>query len=439
MKKFFALFAAIAIAFSAQANSLGDVNGNGTVDVSDITALINKILGSASYDDSVCDLNADSKVDVSDITTLISIILGDYVDPNAKYVGGDVSLLARYEERGAIYYDKDGNRVTNMLAFYKNIGMSAMRVRLFVDPSKASSSDQGDGVFQDVAYVSNLGKQIKDAGLKFVLDFHYSDSWADPGKQTIPTQWASLSADVLPDTVYNYTKTVLEALVAAGAKPDFVQVGNEITYGMLWPTGHVWPEGTDNGGTWTNFSAYFNAGAKAVREVCPKAKVIAHIEMANNSNPPKFFAIGAKNYNLDYDIMGLSYYPAYHATSSTVKNAAALESVIKKLEVQVPDKDIMIMETGYSYKWAMSGTKDENITNTYAYSEAGQAQFAADLVTMLNNHSQVKGLFWWAGEQNEYGLDWSTQRVVNSWWQASLVDNNTGKILQAQYELANFK
>ena len=325
-----------------------------------------------------------------------------------------------------------------MLAFYKQIGLNAMRVRLFVDPSKASDADKGQGVFQDIAYVKALGKRIKDHGLKFILDFHYSDSWADPGKQTVPSRWTGLSVEAMTDSVYSYTKASLEAMVAAGARPDYVQVGNEITYGMLWPTGSVWPEGTANKGTWANFSAYFNAGARAVREVLPNAKVICHIEMSNNGNPGKFFGMGAKKFGLDYDIMGLSYYPAYHATASTV--ISALEGVIKQLKVQVPDRKIMIMETGYSYRWEMSGTKDTNISKKYPYTEAGQAKFVADLVTMLNKYSEsVNGLFWWCAEQNEYGLDWNTQRVVDSWWQASLVDNENGKILQATYELPTFK
>ena len=413
----------------------GDVSGDGNVNVSDVTTEINQILSGST--DGQFDVNGDGKVDVSDVTTVINIILGVYEDPNLKLTGADISLLDRYEEHGALYYDKTGAQVTDMLAFYKQIGLNAMRVRLFVDPANASTTAKGEGVFQDLAYVAKAGKRIKDAGHKFILDFHYSDSWADPGKQTVPQRWSNLTPEVMADSVYAYTKESLQALIAAGATPDYVQVGNEITYGMLWPTGNVYPDGVNNKGTWANFSAYFNAGAKAVREVLPAAKVICHIEMANNSNPGKFFGIGAKNFNLDYDIMGLSYYPAYHATASTV--ITALETVIKQLKVQVPDKPIMIMETGYSYRWEMGGTKDTNISSKYPYTEAGQAQFVADLVTMLNQYECVKGLFWWCAEQNEYGLDWNTNRVLDNWWQASLVDNQNGKILQGCYELANFK
>lgn len=434
------VLALLGLATQAGAANLGDIDANGTVNVSDVTALINHILGTTEYSQQACDINADNKVDVSDVTALINIILhsGDTGPLQQKLTGADISLLDRYEEHGAIYYDKSGAQVTDMLAFYKQIGLNAMRVRLFVDPANASAADKGEGVFQDLAYVQHLGKRIKEHGLKFILDFHYSDSWADPGKQNVPARWAGLTPEAMADSVYAYTKASLTALVAAGAKPDMVQVGNETTFGMLFPTGNVWPDGTPNNGTWQHFAAYFNSGAKAVREVLPEAKIIAHIEMADNSNPAKFFAIGAKTYPIDYDVMGLSYYPAYHATASTV--ISALEKVIKQLKVQVPDRPIMIMETGYSYRWAMSGTKDTGISSVYPYTEEGQASYTADLVRMLNRYPDtVKGLFWWCAEQNEYGLDWATQRVLNGWWQASLVDNENGKILQATYTLPLFK
>ena len=113
-----------------------------------------------------------------------------------KYVGGDISLLPTYEEHGANYMDKDGKKISDMLAFLKEQGLNAMRVRLFVDPSQASEEAKGQGVRQDLEYVKKLGKRIKDAGLQFMLDFHYSDTWADPGQQTLPQEF--MMANTLP-------------------------------------------------------------------------------------------------------------------------------------------------------------------------------------------------------------------------------------------------
>ena len=152
--------------------------------------------------------------------------------PAQKYVGGDISMLPKYEEAKVVYKDKNGNTVSDIIAFFKQEGLNAMRVRLFVDPSQ----DSDKAVCQDLAYVKALGKRIKDAGLQLMLDFHYSDTWADPGKQWTPDAWKSLTNSQLYDKIYEYTKECLEQMVAAGATPDFIQTGNEISYGMLWGT-----------------------------------------------------------------------------------------------------------------------------------------------------------------------------------------------------------
>ena len=103
-----------------------------------------------------------------------------------KYVGGDISLLTQYETHGTKYFDENGQPISNMLQYFKGQGLNSMRVRLFVDPSNASAEDKGQGVCQDLEYVKALGKRIKDAGMTLMLDFHYSDSWADPLKQWTP-------------------------------------------------------------------------------------------------------------------------------------------------------------------------------------------------------------------------------------------------------------
>ena len=153
-----------------------------------------------------------------------------FLEINAqRYVGGDISVLPKYEQQNAKYLDKDGAAITDVLDFLKQQGWNTMRVRLFVDPS----NDPDKCVVQDLEYVKQFGKSIKDAGLLFMLDFHYSDTWADPGHQTIPDSWKIWSWT--PDeTVYKYTKESLEALVAVGVTPDLIQTGNEISFGMLW-------------------------------------------------------------------------------------------------------------------------------------------------------------------------------------------------------------
>ena len=118
-----------------------------------------------------------------------------------RYVGGDISVLLKYERQHATYLDKDGAAITDVLDFLKQQGWNTMRVRLFVDPS----NDKDKNVVQDLEYVTQLGKRIKDAGLLFMLDFHYGDTWADPGHQIIPDSWKIWSWP-LDESAYNYTK-----------------------------------------------------------------------------------------------------------------------------------------------------------------------------------------------------------------------------------------
>ena len=321
----------------------------------------------------------------------------------------------------------------------KEQGLNAMRVRLFVDPSKASTEAKGQGVRQDLEYVKKLGKKIKDAGLNFMLDFHYSDTWADPGKQIAPASWAIYSW--LPeDTFYKYTKESLEALVAAGATPDFIQTGNEISFGMHWnymnekgqlvdlgqfsgkvQANSTWNAYTDN--NWDTFAKYLKYAGKACREVCPKAKIIIHTEQcANNPTLDVAFFKRINDNEVDYDIIGVSYYPYYKGPISN------LDKGLTQLEKNFPDKKIMIVETGCGYHYKM-GDKETG----YPLTNEGQRQYTEDLVTMLNKHQNVNGLFWWFLEANEYGLDWATKRVTNSWYNASLFDNETGRALPALY------
>lgn len=361
-----------------------------------------------------------------------------------KYVGGDISLLPTYEEHGANYMDKDGQPISDMLTFLKEQGMNAMRVRLFVDPSLASDEAKGQGVRQDLEYVKALGKRIKEAGLQFMLDFHYSDTWADPSHQVFPSLFNIYSWSPW-ETVYDYTKDCLKQLVAADATPDFIQTGNEISFGMLWGSilNGQYEEWEQFGGglrpnaTWTdyedyhwdNFSYMLMSASQACREVCPEAKIIIHTEQcANNPTLDVAFFKHIEKYEIDYDIIGTSYYPYYKGPISN------LDKGLKELETNFPDKQIMVVETGCAYHYEV-GDKDKQY---YPLTYEGQRQFTEELITMLNKHPKVNGLFWWFLEANEYGLDWATQRVTDGWYNASLFDNETGRALPALYELKNF-
>lgn len=349
-------------------------------------------------------------------------------DAATKWVGGDISLLPMYEDRGAIYYNENGSRITNMLSYLKSQGMNSMRVRLFVDPSQAGAEDQGEGVRQDLAFVTALGSRIKAAGLSLLLDIHYSDTWTDPGQHSTPSSWTVTSA--LSDSVYSYTKRVLNAMIAAGATPDFIQVGNEVTYGMMWPTGHCYPSGANYGsGTFATFAGYLKKGIQACREVCPAAKLVVHTEMSRVSNVTSFYQT-LKSYTTDFDIIGLSYYPYWHGDLSV------LDGLLTTLESSYPTKKIQIVETGYPHAYYPSAATYD-LQSTWPATEAGQKAFAQALITTLNAHSQVNGLYWWFPEANEYGINY-TNAVTTDWYNCGWWDNANGQVMDALFEMSDF-
>ena len=360
---------------------------------------------------------------------LSCLFLTCFVNHSApKYVGGDISLLTKYEEHGAIYYNENGTRITNMLSYLKEQGLNAMRVRLFVDPSMAGTEDQGEGVCQDLPYVLALGQRIKAAGFNLLLDIHYSDTWTDPGQHSTPSSWTVTSA--LGDSVYSYTKRVLNAMVNAGACPDFIQVGNEVTYGMLWPTGHCYPSGANYGnGTFANFANYLKRGIQACREVCPTSMIVVHTEMGRTSNVTAFYQT-LQGYAPDFDIIGLSYYPYWHGDLSV------LDGLLTTLEGSYPTKKIQIVETGYPHAYYPSGA-NYDLQSVWPATEAGQKAFANALVTTLNSHHNVNGLYWWFPEANEYGIHY-TNAVTTSWYNCGWWDNQNGQVMDALFEMPAF-
>lgn len=365
------------------------------------------------------------------LTALLAVLLTAHAQ---RFVGGDISLLPSYEENGTKYLDKDGRTISDVIAFSADNGLNAMRVRLFVEPANASSVDKGQGVRQDLDYVKALGKRIKDAGMAFLLDFHYSDSWADPSKQWTPKAWLGLSDSELAQKVYDYTKDCLQQLVAAGAAPDFIQTGNEISYGMLWGT-----QGTNanrcyngNAANWPRFTTLLKQAGKACREVCPDARIILHTERIANTGALTNFYQQMLSAQVDYDIIGTSYYSYYHGNLNT------LNASLTQLENQFPDKQIMIVEAGYFYNWQPTiSAPGVDLSSTYPISEAGQQAFAKALIQTLQKHSHVTGLFWWWMEANEYGHTGSAQ-VTKDWYNASLWNDQTGKVTPAFYELSSF-
>ena len=218
------------VGISANAAVYGDVNGDNEVNIADVNAVINMIL--TAEPDLIGDINNDGEINIADVNAVIDIILGAHEEPpyDGPVVGGDISMLTKYEAHqrmalrygitNAHYYDVNGKVIDDVMAWTKQQGWNAARVRLFVNPDNASAADKGQGVIQNLDTVKVLGRRIKEAGMQFMLDFHYSDSWADPVKQYTPAEWAGLDDEALTVKIYEYTRDCLRALKAAGATPD---------------------------------------------------------------------------------------------------------------------------------------------------------------------------------------------------------------------------
>lgn len=349
-----------------------------------------------------------------------------------RYLGGDVSLLPSYEQQGTVYKDSAGQPV-RLLPYLRQQGWNAIRVRLFVDPQHAPQANKDEGVCQDLNYVLAFCRQIKEAGLALMLDLHYSDTWADPAKQFMPHRWLQTAGKDLPDSVYRYTVNTLQTFRDAGLTPDMIQVGNEITNGMLWPVGRLYPEKGEERSfnrrqAWDTLCQLLKAGCRACREVCPSSRIIIHTEKAGDWPVTRTYYRQLRRHHVDYDIIGLSYYPMWHGT---IPN---LGQNLQRLARHFSDKPVMIVETAayYSHEndpWAAADTYAE----FYPISPEGQQQFTRELVTELRRHDNVTGLFWWFPEENAYG-----NSVVKGWLNRGLFDNHSGQVMPAMREFGKF-
>ena len=180
-----------------------------------------------------------------------------------------------------------------------------------------------------------------------------------------------------------------------------------------------------NSANWNRFTTLLSNAIKACREVCPDAKVILHTERVQQTNVLTNFYTQMKNADIDYDIIGLSYYPAWHGKLSV------LESALDAMTNGFPEKDIMIVETGYSYAWAIPGTSFD-YSSVYPYTDAGQNNYTIDLISLLNKYDNVTGLFWWWMEYNAKGTS------LSGWYNAPLFDSRTGRATAALSSLKKF-
>jgi beta-galactosidase len=226
-----------------------------------------------------------------------------------KILGADISFLPELEARG-IKFTENGVQ-KDAIQILKDHGMNYIRLRLFHTPSNDSGYSPKKG-FCDLPHTMAMAKRIKAAGLKWLLDFHYSDYWADPAKQYKPLAWKDLPFNLLRDSMYAYTKAVMLALKAQGTLPDMVQIGNEVNHGILWPEGNI--RHLDS------LAILLRAGTDAVLSVAPKTIMLLHPALGGQNDESVWFINAMEQRGVHFDIIGLSYYPKWHGTLDDLRN-----------------------------------------------------------------------------------------------------------------------
>ncbi len=346
-------------------------------------------------------------------------------------LGMDISSVLSLEKSGVKYYDFDGNEA-DLFKILSDAGVNYIRVRVWNDPFDSEGNGYGGGNC-DINAAVEIGKRATKYGMKLLVDFHYSDFWADPGKQMVPKAWKDMKIDDKKQALYDYTRESLEKLKKAKVDVGMVQLGNE-TNGSL--CGEK---------IWMNIYYLMDAGSRATREIFPEAMIAVHF-----TNPEKVtniadYAKKLNYYNLDYDVFASSYYPFWHGTLDNL--ATVLSNV-----AETYGKKVMVAETSYAFTaedtdfFGNTISGGSAVTKNYPYTVQGQANCFRDVVeTIANKTTNGIGVFYWEGawitagganyEENKakwekYGSGWASSYAkeydpndAGKYYGGSAVDN----------------
>ena len=225
-----------------------------------------------------------------------------------KMIGADISFLPQFEDRGRRYYDNGIEK--DAVQILADHGFNYIRLRIFVNPENERGYSPERG-FCGLDYTMQMAQRIKDAGMKLLLNFHYSDYWADPQQQNKPAAWASLDFETLKDTLRIYTADVLKALESQGTPADMVQIGNEINHGLLWPDGHISKP--------DQLAELLKAGVEGVKMVDDQIPLMMHVALGGQNEEAVFWFNNMIARGVEFDIIGISYYPRWHGTLDDLK------------------------------------------------------------------------------------------------------------------------
>jgi len=314
--------------------------------------------------------------------------------PSPFYLGADISTLSEVERQGGVYMD--GGKPGDALAIFMKNGWTCFRLRLWVNPRNGVNG---------LEYTTKLARRIKDAGATFMLDFHYSDWWADPQKQNKPAAWAKLDFDALVRQTETYTSNVIRTLKEAGAVPDFVQIGNEITGGLLWPDAQVQvlpstvkvfsgdvtvmtpPQPYDDAKQWNHLIRVLKAAGRGVRSATTpgdNVRIVVHIDCGGDWPVTRWYFDHLTRAGVDFDVIGQSFYPNWHGTIENLRDN--LRQTIRRYH-----KDVMVVETAYPSRDSHpSPAAAKNMV--WPQTPQGQKEFLADVIKTVKEAPQGRGI-----------------------------------------------
>lgn len=290
----------------------------------------------------------------------------------AEYaVGADVSFLPQAEAQGIVF--KDNGVAKPGLQIFRDHGYNWVRLRLFHTPTRLPN---------DLAYTIAAAKRAKELGFKVLLNYHYSDTWADPAKQYLPKAWEGNTHDELVEALFEYTRDTIAAFREAGAMPDMVQPGNEVINGMMWPDGRL-------PARWQEFAELTNAGIRGVaagRGDAPAPRIMIHIDRGGDLARTKDFYDHCRDLGIEYDVIGQSYYPWWHGSLNDLR--ANLKFMAEEY-----GRDIMLVEVAYN--WRRSEYRDG--PGPFPETPEGQREFLrqVDEVVRQTPNGRGAGIFWW--------------------------------------------
>lgn len=333
---------------------------------------------------------------------------------NTKYIikGADISSLEAVEDYGGKFYGFDGSEV-DVIKFLAENGCNYYRLRIWNNPT--ASFDAGD--YCNLEHTIEMAKRIKEAGINYLLDFHYSDWWADPENQTVPAAWQGMSEEELAAAVYDYTAEVLTALAEENAYPDMVQIGNEIGNGMLWDYGSMeHPE---------TLAKFLNSGIQAVRDTTPAGQetlIMIHVQTGGSVGATQtFFETIEANGVTDYDLVGLSYYPYWQGTFADMK--ANIDNIYEQF-----GKQTVLAETAYPFTNDNADSKSNMVSEAdikgvgFEASEENQRRVLELIMNAVAECEGGLGIFYWepawlavegAGVSKGSGNEWENQTLFD--------------------------